>query len=101
MEAVHFPDLTHQALRAWSPLSRAAGEELDARNRIALSRIAGEGAERSEAGLSGRIFRDVDGRQCMEAETDIMHLACLADRRGTRIVEAGECVIGSVELISM
>jgi hypothetical protein len=34
----------------------------------------------------------------MQAETDIMFLACLADTRGTRIVEAGEGVVGVVEL---
>ena len=44
--------LTHQTLRAWSPLSRIAGEGLSDRAPFALqplSCIAGEGAER-EAG---------------------------------------------------
>ena len=44
---------THQTLRAWSPLSRNAGEGLSDRAPSALqplSCIAGEGAERSEAG---------------------------------------------------
>ena len=46
----------------------------------------------------GRIFGDVDCRKGMQAEMDIMFLACLPDTRGARIVEAGEGVVGSVEL---
>jgi hypothetical protein len=34
----------------------------------------------------------------MQAETDIMLLACLPDTRGASIIEAGEGVVGSVEL---
>jgi hypothetical protein len=49
-------------------------------------------------GHKGRIFRHVDGREGMQAEMDIMLLACLPDTRGASIIEAGECVVGSVEL---
>jgi hypothetical protein len=49
--------LTHQALQAWSPLSRGAGEELQPIQIKPLSRNAGEGAERSEAGEGGAAAR--------------------------------------------
>ena len=50
--------LTHQALQAWAPLYRGAGEELDLNCFRPLSRTAGEGAERSEAG-EGYRFPDL------------------------------------------
>src|SRR5260370_38205006 len=49
-------------------------------------------------GHKGRIFRDIDGREGMQAEMDIMLLAGLVDIRGACIVEAGEGVVGGVEL---
>src|SRR5271155_157453 len=49
-------------------------------------------------GHKGRIFCDVHCRKSMKAEMDAVFFTCPADTRGTCIIEAGERVVGGVEL---
>ena len=49
-------------------------------------------------GHKRRNFRDVDGREGVQAEMDTMLLACSADTSSTRIVKAGQGIVGRVKL---